>query len=126
MCHVLVGFHNNTHRGQDIPALIGHGHHCAAIPICLDFLPIDGSHNNGAGNAVALCDVSEILNHRSADNFKKLLTVVRNDLPVLDTQCFNLTNVNMNWNHLQVRFLRQDGCGRRHDRRACAFPRYPP
>ena len=82
MSHVLVGFHHNTHRRQDIPALIGHGYHCTAVPVALDFLPIGGSHNNGAGNAVALLDMSEILNHRSADNFEKLLTIVGNDLPV--------------------------------------------
>ena|GEM_PF-4358917 len=84
MSHVLVGFHHNTHRGQDIPALVRYGHPCPAIPICLDFLPIGGSHNNGAGNAVALLDMSEILNHRSADNFEKLLTIVGNGLPVFN------------------------------------------
>ena len=84
MSHVLVGLHHNTHRGQDVPALVRYGHHCTAVPVALDFLPVGCSHNNGAGNAVALCNMPEILNHRSADNLQKLLTVVGNDLPVFN------------------------------------------
>ena len=126
MSHILVGLHQYAHRGQEIPALIGHGHHRAAVPVALDYLPIGGSHNNGAGNAVALCHMTEILHNHATDNFKKLLTIIGNDLPVLDRKRSHLTNVNMNWNHLQVRSRRQDGCGRRHDRQAYAFPHYPP
>ena len=70
--------------------------------------------------------LSEILHHSTADNLQKLLTVVGNNLPVFNGERSHLTNVNMNWNHLQGRFLRQDGYGRRHDRQAYAFPRYPP
>ena len=126
MSHILVGLHHNTHGGQDVPALVRYGHHCAAIPICLDFLPVGRSHNDRTRNAVALWDVSEILHDRASDDLQELLTVIGNDLPVLDTQRSNLTNVNMNWNHPLGHFQQQDGCGRRHDRQAYAFPRYPP
>ena len=126
MSRVLVGFHNNTHSGQDIPALIGHRYHCTAVPVALDFLPISSSDRDRTRNAIALWDVSEILHDRASDDLQELLTVIGNDLPVLDTQRSNLTNVNMNWNHPLGHFQQQDGCGRRHDRQAYAFPRYPP
>ena len=84
MSHILVGLHHNTHRGQDAPALIRYGHHCAAIPISLDFLPITRRHNNGAGNTVSLLNMPKILHDHTADNFKKLLTVVGNDLPIFN------------------------------------------
>ena len=84
MRHILVGFHHDTHRGQDVPALVGHGHHRAAIPVALDFLPVGGGHNNGAGNTVALWDMSKILHNSTANNLQKLLTVVGNNLPVFN------------------------------------------
>ena len=84
MSHILVGLHQYAYRGQDIPALVRYGHHRAAVPIALDFLPVSGSHNNGAGNTVALCHMTEILHDHTADNLQKLLTVVGNDLPVFN------------------------------------------
>ncbi len=84
MRHILVGFHHDTHRGQNVPALIGHGHHRTAVPIAFDFLPITRRHNNGAGNTIALCHMTEILNHCAANNLQKLLTVVGNGLPVFN------------------------------------------
>ena len=84
MSRVLVGFHNNTHSGQDIPALIGHRYHCTAVPIALDFLPISSSDRDRTRNAIALCNMPEILHDRAADNFEKLLTVIGNDLPVFN------------------------------------------
>ena len=82
MSHILVRLHQYAHRGQEIPALVRDAHHCTAVPVALDFLPIGGSHNNGAGNTVTLSNMTEILHDYAADNFKKLLTVVGNDLPV--------------------------------------------
>ena len=70
MCHVLVGFHHNAHGGQDIPALVCYGHHCAAVPVALDFLPVGRSHNNGARDTVALLDMPEILHDHTADNLQ--------------------------------------------------------
>ncbi len=84
MSYVLVGLHHDAHGGQNIPALIGHGHHCAAVPIALDFLPCGRSDRDRTGNTVALCNMPEILHDRAADNLQKLLTVVGNNLPVFN------------------------------------------
>ena len=84
MSHILVGLHHHAHEGQDVPTLVRYGHHCAAVPVALDFLPVTISHNNGAGNTVALSNMTEILHDHAADDFKKLLTVIGNDLPVFN------------------------------------------
>ena len=126
MSHVLVGLYHDAHGGQDVPALIGHGYHRAAVPIALDLLPVGGSDRDHTGDTVALRDMTEILNHRAADNLQKLLTIIGYSLPVLDTQRPDLTNVNMNWNQPLGHFQRQDGYGRQRGRQAYAFPRYPP
>ena len=63
-------------------------------------------------STVALLDMPKVLNHHTADNLQKLLTIIGYSLPVLDTQRSDLTNVNMNWNHLQGHFQQRDGYGR--------------